>query len=119
MKLYLLKYDQTLCSILISLGQLLIPVDLLFYGFKILQLKFDIDDLLIAHRINTSIHMHDIIIIKATQYVNDRISAPDVSEKLVTQTFALAGAFHQSGYIYDLDRSWYYFLGLYNFFQLY
>ena len=47
--------------------------------------------------------MGDIVIVKATQHVEYRISFADVCEELVAETLALRRAFDQSGDIDDFD----------------
>ena len=43
--------------------------------------------------------MYDIAVVEAAQYVDDGVALADVAQKLITQSFTFAGAFHQSGNI--------------------
>ena len=42
-----------------------------------------------------------IVIVEATEYVNDGIGFPNIGQELVSQSFTFAGTFHKSGDIYD------------------
>ena len=57
---------------------------------------------------------------KAADHLNDRVHFANVMEKLITETFACARAFHQAGDVDQLDGSGDNFLGVRdrrNFFQ--
>ena len=51
--------------------------------------------------------MYHIIIIEATEYVDDGVRLADIREELISKSFALACALHQSCNIYDFNGSWY------------
>ena len=51
--------------------------------------------------------MGDVLIVEATQHVNDGIRLANVGQELVAQAFALAGALHQTGNVDNLHRSGY------------
>ncbi len=48
--------------------------------------------------------MMDVRIGKAAHYLHNRVDFADVAEKLITESFARARAFHQTGDIHELDR---------------
>ena len=73
-------------------------------GLQILELKFRVDDFLVADRIDRAIHMHHIVVVKATKHVDDGIRLADIGEELVAKAFALRGPFDKTGNIYYLDR---------------
>ena len=88
-------------------------LDAVFYGFKVLQLKFCIDDFLIAYRVYRAVYVYDVVIVEATEYVNDGIGFTDISQELVTQSFALASTLNQTCNVHDIassrnDTSWFY-----------
>ena len=61
--------------------------------------------------------MHDVVVIKTTQHMNNGIGFPDVGQKLIAQAFAFTGAFYQSCDIDDFYRSRYHFFGINQCFQ--
>ena len=72
--------------------------------FEVLELEFRVDDLLVAHRVDRSVHMRDVVVLEAAQHVDDRVRLADVGQKLVAQPLAFGRALDQTGYIDDLDR---------------
>ncbi len=70
---------------------------------QILQLKLIVDDLHIAHRIDITVNVSDIVIVETTEHVEDGISLTDIREELVAETLTLGGTLHKTGYIHDLD----------------
>ena len=76
--------------------------DTAVYRFQILDLKLIVNDLLITDRVYTSVHVHDIIVVEATQYVQDSVCLTDISQELIAQSLAFTRSFHQSGDIHDL-----------------
>ena len=87
-------------------------------GFEVFDLQLGIDDFLVAHRIDTAVYMDDVVIVEATQYVQDCICLADIGEEFVSQPFPFAGAFYEAGNIYDFDRSRDNTLGMFDFSQL-
>ena len=69
-------------------GSLLCFGELPFYGFEVFELQFGVDNLLVTHRVDGSVHVGDIVVVEAAQHMDDGISLPDVSEKFVSQSFA-------------------------------
>ena len=76
-------------------------------GFQILELKFGIDHLLVAYRVDRTINMDHIAVVKATKHMDDGVRLADVSQELVAKPLAVAGPLDQSGYIDYLHRSGY------------
>ena len=109
---FALKQDVTVCiehiayylGLLIAYGSLLGHLlQTLVNGLKVLYLELCIDDFLIADRIDCSVHMCHVLIVKAAQHMYNCVALADVAQELVAQTFALAGAFYQSCYIDNLN----------------
>ena len=71
-------------------------------GLEVFQLQLCINDFLVADGIDSTIHMGDIIILETAQYMDNRICLTDVSQELVSQSFALGSTFYQTRYIYNL-----------------
>ena len=67
-------------------------------------MQFGINNLLVADRVYAAVHMDDIAVVKATQYVQDGVGLADVGQELVAETFTLAGALHQAGDVDYVDR---------------
>ena len=62
--------------------------------------------------------MYYIIVIKAAQHMYNGICSTYVGQKLVTQSFALTGAFYKASYINNFNNVWYYTFWLYYFSKL-
>lgn len=62
--------------------------------------------------------MGDVVIVEATQYVQDGIRLTDVSQELITKPFTLACALDQPCYVDDLDGGGYDALGMYDLCEL-
>ena len=65
-----------------------------------------IDDIFISDRIHRAVHVYHIVVVEATEYVDDGVCLADIREELVAKSFALACAFDQSRNIYDFNGSW-------------
>ena len=48
-------------------------------------------------------HMHDVLVVKAADHMDDGVRAADVLQELVAQAGALAGALYQTGDVHELD----------------
>ena len=70
--------------------------------------KLKIDCLNISCRIDASIHMSDIVILKTSQHVYYGIAFADVAEKSVAKSLSFACALDKTGYIDNFHRSGYY-----------
>ena len=53
-------------------------------GFKVFYLKFCVDDFLVADRIHLAVHMHDIIVVEATEHMQDRICFADIGKEFIS-----------------------------------
>ena len=68
-------------------------------------MKLCVDNLLVFHRIDRSTALaHHIVVVEATDDVDDGIALADVAQKLIAKAFALAGTFHKASDIYYLTR---------------
>ena len=77
-------------------------LDALFDGFEVLDLQLGIDDLLVAHGVNGTVHVGHVIVVEAAEHMDDGISLADVGKELVAQSFTLAGTFYEAGDIHNL-----------------
>jgi hypothetical protein len=82
-------------------------LDARFYRLKVLELELCIDDIFISDRIHGAVHVYHVIVVEATEYVDDGVCLADICEKLISESFAFACAFDQSRNIYDFNGSWY------------
>lgn len=64
----------------------------LLNAFEVCEQQFGFDDLCVVNRIDTAVNVHHVGILEASQYVENRIDLADVSEELVAESFAFAGA---------------------------
>ena len=74
-----------------------------FDRFEVLELQLGVDDAFVAHGVDRAVHMGDVAVVEAAQYVDDGVRVADVGEELVAQSFAFRRAFDQSGDIDDFD----------------
>ena len=63
--------------------------------------------------------MHNVGIIKAAHYMNDRVHLTDICKELVTKPLALACSLHQTCDIHKFDRCRCYLLGMIKLTELY
>ena len=47
--------------------------------------------------------MHDVVVVKAADHMDDGVGIADVAQKLIAQTCPLGSALHQPGDVYELD----------------
>ena len=64
--------------------------------FHISKNQFQVNGFNIPHRIYGTIHMDDVVIVKAPDNMNNCVHFPDVGKEFVSQALAAAGAFHQA-----------------------
>ena len=64
-----------------------------------------VDDFLVAHRVDASVHVCHVFIVETTQHMDDSIRFTNVREEFVTQSFAFAGTLYESGNVHDFHRS--------------
>ena len=86
-------------------------------GFQVFDLQFGVNDFLVANRIDTAVHMNNIVVIEATQYMQDCICFANIGKEFVSQPFSFAGAFYKAGDVYDFHRSRDNTLGMFDFCQ--
>ena len=83
-------------------GGFLAFLDAALHGLQVFELQLGVNDLFVTHRVHASVHMHHVLVVEAAQHMDDRVRLADVSQELVSQSFALAGSLDQTGYIDDL-----------------
>src|SRR5687768_16995139 len=79
-------------------------VEPLFDGYEVGEAELDVDDLPVADRVHRAHDVLDIVVLETANDVHDRVHLPDIREKLVPQSFALARALHEPGDVDELDR---------------
>ena len=57
----------------------------------------------VTHGVNAALNVNDVVVFKATNDVQNRITFADVGKELVTQTLALGCALHEAGDVDELD----------------
>ena len=87
-----------------GLGLFLDAVDTALDGLQISQLQLQVNDLLVAHGIHGAVNMGHIIVVEATQHMDDGIGLTNVTQEFVSQALTTAGSLHQSGDVDDFDR---------------
>ena len=58
-------------------------------GFEVFQLQFGVDYFFIAYGIDGSVYVCDVLVVETTQYMYHGIGLADVSQELISQSFAL------------------------------
>ena len=93
------------------LGQCLIgarltanAIQTLFQALQVRQDQFGFDNFNIANRVHRPLHVHHVVIVKATHHFEDGIAFADVPQELVTQAFALRRTTHQACDIGEVHR---------------
>ena len=77
-----------------------------FYGFQVLDLKFGVDDFLVADRIDAAVDVDDVRVVETTDYVENGIRLAYICKKLVSKTFTFAGTAYKACDVDDVDRGW-------------
>ena len=87
-----------------SSGLLLQLAQAVLHCLKILELKLQVDYLLVPHRIHASVHVGDIGIVEAAEHMQDGIGLADIGQKLVAETLTPAGTLDKTGDVDNLHR---------------
>ena len=58
-------------------------------GLQVFQLQFRVNNLLVANRVDSTIHMGDIIVFETTQHMDNSIRFANVTKELIAQTLTL------------------------------
>src|SRR5688500_3771457 len=77
-------------------------VEPLLYRRQVRQSQLELDHLTIANGIDGTHDMRDVFILEAAHDVNYRVSLADVRKKLVTESLAFGGSFHEPGNVDEL-----------------
>ena len=105
----------------ISLVHLCLFCDLRDSSVQDLNIREDqlqIDGLNISCRINGTIHMDDVRVLKTTYYMNNGIYFTDICKELVTKSFSFAGSFYKACNVHEFDGCRCHFLCMIQFSQL-
>ena len=101
---HLLRNLELLHTGLVALRFLLQTRDGLVKRAHVGQNQLGLDGFNVRARVHTAVDVHDIRVAEEAHDFADGIGFADVREELVAQTFALAGARHQTGDVDELDR---------------
>ena len=85
---------------------LLQAIMLFLQGRQIREHELRIDHFDVTDWINRSADVMNVRIFKTANHLHDRVNFANVMKELVSQSFARARAFHQTGDIDELDRGW-------------
>ena len=80
--------------------------------------QLQVNRLNISCRINGTIHMDDVRILKTTHYMNNGIYFTDICKELVTKSFSFAGSFYKACNVHEFDSCRCHFLCMIQFSQL-
>ena len=88
-------------GILVALGHLDHALVALGCALNISEQEFGFNGFDVAQRIDRTVHMGDVVVLKAAHNLKDGGAFADVAEELVAEAFALAGPAHEPG---DVDE---------------
>ena len=77
-----------------------------FDVFQIGQHQLGFNRFRILDRVHATINVGHIVIVETTQHMRNRIAFADVSQELVSQTFAFRCTFYQTSNIYERHTCW-------------
>ena len=95
-----------------NLGDFFHTLDAIFNRLEVFELQLRVDDFFVANRVYTSVDVHYVAVVKTAQHVENGVGLADIAEKLVAESFALRGAFHQPRDVDNFDRGGNDFCGL-------
>ena len=72
-------------------------------------MKLRVDDLLVSYRVYTAIDVNDVVVLKASHNMCNRVHLADVGEELIPEALSLGCTFDQAGNVNKLKRRWDYF----------
>ena len=88
-----------------------------FDAGQVSQCQLGADGFDVGNRIDFACNVNDVVVVKATYNVNNRVSLADVGEELVAQAFAFARACNQTGNVDKFDDGGLHFLRIDDFCQ--
>ena len=74
-----------------------------FQYFQIREDQFQIDRLDIPERVNTSVYMNDIAVLKTSYHMNDRIHLPDICKELISKPLSFGCPLYQTRNIHKFN----------------
>ena len=86
-----------------GLGLLLDFLYALLYGLEVFDEQFGVDDLLVAHGIDSAVDMGYIVVVETAQHVDNGVGLAYVGQELVAETLPLAGTFDKAGDVDNLN----------------
>ena len=111
-------------ELLVALGGLLGLLDAAVHHFQVRHDQLQVNGLNVTQGVHGHVrpgvghHVHDVLVVKAADHVDDGVGLPDVGQELVAQARALAGALHQACDIHELDDGGGLFVGFVHLGQL-
>ena len=98
------RFEHGLCLLhfLVELGFFLQRIEAFFCGVEVGEQQFGFNGVHVAQRINAAVHMGDVFIVEAAHHFHDGGAFADVGQKLVAETFALAGPAHETGDVHEV-----------------
>ena len=67
------------------------------------QDQLEVNGLDITRRINRTVYVHNVVVVKAAYDMDNRVYLTDVRQELIAQTLALGRAAHQTGNVHELN----------------
>ena len=98
-----LQKIQLLCKLLVVSCPACSLCNSALQDLQVRENQLQINGLDIAYRINRTIHMDYVRILKAAHDMHNRIDLSDIGQKLVAQSFAFGSSLHQSCDVHKFD----------------
>ncbi len=80
--------------------------------------QFHIDDFNVPPGVGAALHMDDVFVVKAADYVDNGVGFPDIGQEFVTQSLAPAGTLDETSDVHEFHHSRGLFVGFVQFRQL-
>ena len=71
---------------------------------EVLESQLVVDDGDVAQRVESALHVDDLLVVEDAYHVVDGVARLDVTEKGVAEALALAGALHETGDVDDVEE---------------
>ena len=89
-----------------NIGQFLSLLYSCLHCLKVLELQLSVYDFFITYRVNTSVYVDNVAVVKTPEHMYDSVTLTYVAQKLVAQTLSLAGSLDETGYVNDVTYCW-------------
>ena len=104
MRLQTLQKIHLRLKLLIALQRLFGAVNAACHHLHVREDQFQIDGFDVRRRIDSAVHVDDVVILEAANHMHNGIHLTNVAEELVSQSLALGSALDQTGNVHKFQR---------------